>query len=279
MPDSTASRLAAVHADARQLAFKRARHLLAKSPSAQSATKPHRAIGHVALHPSLLIEMVAMPVLLMAALVLARDWVDSFWRTYILWWAAWLNLPLTVSSADASGAPEVLIWQATTAGFSVSNGIWFGTGLTAVAWTATFFMRGHWLPIKYLIRMVCAVQALSLLYFLFMPGPFPYSVLNHVVNMLDTGYTLMMVMPVLMALGYYALRLRFGVKLLHTSLIWAFFLLMVPQKAMVHLVLLQHFSVVFMPVLYLFFGALFDMMIFVSLYAWAASKAPTSATT
>ena len=99
----------------------------------------------------------------------------------------------------------------------------------------------------------------------------------------DITYTgnppdILLAIPVLMALGYYPLQISWQAKVVHTLLILMFFGVMVPQQALVHLLILQHLSVVFMPVLYLCFGALFDMMVFVALYAWAASTAPLSAT-
>ncbi|MFY7906875.1 MAG: hypothetical protein ACOVO0_12115 [Burkholderiaceae bacterium] len=269
---------------AREAAFAAARHTLAAFQRSQLAAKPHRAIRHVAMRPGLLLQMVALPVVLTAGLYSAHAQVYAFWRGYLLWWTQWLNMPLRPSTPLERGDQLGLVWQADPSalgavGLSIGQGVWVGLALTVLAWGSTVFMRGHWLPIKYLVRTVCVVQALSVAYFVWAPMPFPYGVLNHVMNVLDAGYTLMLAIPVLMGLGYYTLNLGLGVKLLHTLLIGAFFMVLLPQQALVHLVVLQHLSVVFMPVLYLCFGALFDMMVFVALYAWAASKAPLSATT
>jgi hypothetical protein len=268
----------------REDAFAAARDTLAAFQRSQLATKPHRAIRHVALRPGLLLHMVALPALLTAGLYSAQAQIFAFWRSYLLWWADWLNMPLRMATSLERADQMGLVWQADPGaqgawGLSVNQGVWLGLGLTALALGSTAFMRGHWLPVKYLVRTGCVVQALALVYFVWVPMPFPHGVLNHVMNLLDAGYTLMLAIPVLMALGYYSLNLRLGVKLLHTLLIGAFFMVLLPQQALVHLVVLQHLSVVFMPVLYLCFGALFDMMVFVALYAWAASKAPLSATT
>ena len=150
--------------------------------------------------------------------------------------------------------------------------------VVVVAWGLSLRLRGRWLPAQYLVRVLCVVQALALLYFWFAPMPFPHQLLSHAVDLLDAGYLLMLSIPVLMALGYYPLQISWQAKVVHTLLILMFFGIMVPQQALVHLLILQHLSVVFMPVLYLCFGALFDMMVFVALYAWAASTAPLSAT-
>ncbi len=269
---------------ARERAFAAARETLSAFQRSQLATKPHRAIRHVAWRPGLLLHMVVLPALLTAGLYNAQAQVYAFWRGYVLWWAEWLGLPLRPNTPLERGDQMGLVWQADPlalgmSGLSIQQGVWLGLALTGLAWGSTVFMRGHWLPVKYLVRTVCVVQALALAYFVWVPMPFPHGALNHVMNVLDAGYTLLLAIPVLMALGYYTLNLGLGVKLLHTLLIVAFFMVLLPQQALVHLVVLQHLSVVFMPVLYLCFGALFDMMVFVALYAWAASKAPLSATT
>ena len=283
-PPTTLLPIAPSTTQAREAAFAAARHTLAAFQRSQLAAKPHRAIRHVTLRPGLLLQMVALPALLTAGLYSAHAQVYAFWRGYVLWWAQWLNMPLRPSTPLERGDQLGLVWQADAsalgaAGLSIEQGVWVGLALTGLAWGGTLFMRGHWLPVKYLVRTVCVVQALSLAYFVWVPIPFPHGVLNHVMNVLDAGYTLMLAIPVLMGLGYYTLNLGLGVKLLHTLLIGAFFMVLLPQQALVHLVVLQHLSVVFMPTLYLCFGALFDMMVFVALYSWVASKAPLSATT
>ena len=103
--------------------------------------------------------------------------------------------------------------------------------------------------------------------------------LDHLGDVLDTGDVLIVAIPVLLGLGYFALNISLWVKLRSAVLLMGYFVLMVPHQALVHLVVLQHLSVAFMPVLYICFGALFDMMVFVALYAWIVSLAPPLAPT
>jgi hypothetical protein len=280
-PPSPPGPVAPSYTQAREQAFAAARNTLTAFQQSQRMAQPHRAMRHVALRPVLWLHMAVLPLFLVAGLHGAKAQVYGFWRAYLLWWSEWLDLPLHPATVLERADQLTLAWRTDLldSGLSVEQGMWVGAGLTVLAWLATLSMRGHWLPVKYLVRTVCVVQALALAYFLWVPMPFPHGVLNHAMNMLDAGYTLMLAIPVLLGLGYYALNLSLATKLLHTLLIWAFFLVLVPQQALVHLVVLQHLSVVFMPVLYLCFGALFDMMVFVALYAWIASKAPLSATT
>ena len=89
----------------------------------------------------------------------------------------------------------------------------------------------------------------------------------------------MVATPVMLAMGYYILNQSLLTKLLHTALILAFFAILVPHQVLAQAFIMQHLSVLFMPVLYICFGAVFDALIFVALYSWAVSNAPMKATT
>lgn len=224
--------------------------------------------------------MVGLPLAWLTLIYGFREPLYNFWRSYLLTWARWLQLPLQPADMSSRQDQLGLSWlpAAGDLGLSTTTGAALAAGVIVVAWALSLRLRGRWLPAQYLIRVLCVVQALALLYFWFAPMPFPHQLLSHVTDLLDAGFLLMLAIPVLMALGYYPLQISWQAKVVHTLLILLFFVVMVPQQALVHLLILQHLSVVFMPVLYLCFGALFDMMVFVALYAWAASTAPLSAT-
>lgn len=232
------------------------------------------------MSPLLLLEMLGLPLAWLALLYALREPLYGFWRSYMLNWARWLQLPL--QPADISSRQDLmgLSWVpgAGDLGLSTTTGAALAAVVIVVAWGLSIRLRGRWLPGQYLVRVLCVVQALALLYFWFAPIPFPHQLLSHGVDLLDAGYVLMLSIPVLMALGYYPLQVSWQAKVVHTLLILLFFGVMLPQQALVHMLILKHLSVVFMPVLYLCFGAVFDMMVFVALYAWAASTAPLSAT-
>lgn len=139
-------------------------------------------------------------------------------------------------------------------------------------------LRNAKLPLKYPLRIVCVVQLVTLAYFWFLPGSFPYSIARHSEELMTIGYVVMLATPVMLAMGYYILNIGLPVKLLHTAMILVFFAVMVPHQVLAQAFVMQHLSVLFMPVLYICFGAVFDAMVFVALYSWAASLAPARAT-
>jgi hypothetical protein len=139
-------------------------------------------------------------------------------------------------------------------------------------------MRGRMFPLKYLVRILCVVQGFALVFFWLLPNSFPYDVSNHINDLASMGSVMLLAIPVMLALGYYVLNIGLGTKFLHTALILMYFVVMVPFQIIAHALILQYGSLLFMPVLYICFGTLFDMLIFVALYSWAASNAPAQAT-
>jgi len=267
----------------REAAFAQARLLLAQAQTEHRLNRPHRSIQRLVLSPGLLLQMTLLPLLLSGLALTGRGALYAFWQADLLAWAAWLGLPLTLdpepTGAQAAALP--LLWAPSDSswGLSLSAGVWLGAALCLVAWLLSGRWPGRALPLKYLVRVVAVVQAAAVAYFWWAPDALPHSVLNHVTDVLDTGYVLIVALPVLLGLGYFALNISPWVKLRNALLLMAYFAFMVPQQALVHLVLLQHLSVAFMPVLYICFGALFDMMVFVALYAWMVSLAPPLAPT
>ena len=126
-------------------------------------------------------------------------------------------------------------------------------------------------------RTLCVVQGSALLFFMFAPDRFPYTMTGHLAAMLNAGFHLMLAMPLLLALGWGVLRLPLHQKLLYPALMVAYFAVMLPHKALLHAVVVQHLSALFMPLLYLCFGAVMDLMVFVALYSWLVSRAPAQA--
>ena len=92
------------------------------------------------------------------------------------------------------------------------------------------------------------------------------------------GHVIMVATPVMLAVGYYILNQSILIKLFYTALILVFFAILVPHQVLAQAFIMQHLSVLFMPVLYLCFGAVFDALVFVALYSWAVSNAPANAT-
>jgi hypothetical protein len=223
--------------------------------------RPHRALTPLNVTPWLLAQAVVLPLVLCALLLWTRPWLQAFWRQCFAFWTAVLDRQLPTGT-PLPGRMTLAITAAAC--------------LFALA--LSLRIKGAALPLKYALRIVCTVQLLAVLYFWLAPSAFPYSISQHGEELMTTGWVLMLATPVLLAMGYYILNQALWIKLAHTALILAFLALLVPHQVLVQALILQHLSVLFMPVLFICFGAVFDALVFVALYAWAASDAPVDAT-
>ncbi len=255
------------------LAVKQARNLHVK-------VRPHRAMTPLKVTPYLLAQALILPIVLCAALLWAKPMIFDFWRDCIVFWSGGLNLPFTsVTQLTETGQYASRLSNAGANPVMPGSITLLLTAVVALGGLAlSLNMKNKTLPLKYPLRIVCVVQLVALFYFWLVPGSFPYSVARHSEELMTIGYVVMLTTPVMLAVGYYILNQSLLIKLFHTALILGFFAILIPHQVLAQAFIMQHFSVLFMPVLYICFGAVFDALVFVALYSWVASNAPANAT-
>lgn len=242
--------------------------------------RPHRSITPLKVTPWLLIQAIVLPVLLCGSLLWAKPLLLEFWRNCILFWSAGLKLPFGLATRLNESGQYALVLSnvAEDALMPGTTTLVVTTVVTLLGFVLSMRMRDAALPLKYPLRIVCVVQLITLAYFWLTPSAFPYSVARHSEELMTIGYVVMLATPVMLAVGYYILNQGLLVKLFHTALILLFMAIMVPHQVLAQAFIMQHLSVLFMPLLYICFGAVFDALVFVALYSWAVSKAPMNAT-
>jgi len=242
--------------------------------------RPHRAMTPLKVTPYLLAQTILLPLVLCGLIFWGKPLLLEFWRACIVFWSSGLNLPFSVSTqlTDAGQYASRLSTGVSTASMPGAMTMAVTAVITLMGFALSLRMDRTKLPLRYPLRIVCVIQAVTLIYFWLTPADFPYSVARHSEELMTIGYVVMLATPLMLAVGYYILNLNLGIKLFHTLLILLFFAIMVPHQVLVQAFIMQHMSVLFMPVLYICFGAVFDALIFVALYSWVVSKAPADAT-
>jgi hypothetical protein len=242
--------------------------------------RPHRAITPLKATPYLLAQTVVLPLVMCGLLLLGKPLLLDFWRACILFWSKGLDLPFSISTrlnqagqyaVRLTGGPDNAPMPDTTT-------LLVTTAITLAVVALSLRMKDAKQPLKYPLWIVCFVQAMSLLYFWLTPSTFPYSIAHHGEELMAIGFVVMLATPVMLAMGYYILNQNLAIKVSHTLLILLFLAVMVPHQVLAQALIMQHFSVLFMPVLYICFGAVFDALVFVALYSWAVSDVPANAT-
>lgn len=259
-----------------QNALARAREQLQAARAVLQGGRPHRSLLSTRWSLAGVLGTLLMAVLPVAALLALQAPLREAWHGLLLWWAERLGLPLALMLDN--GEPT-LAWLSGSGNAQLPSSTLGAVtaALVVGAFAATYRFSDRQLPLKYLVRVLCVVQATALLFFLVAPSRFAYTLSGYLASSLDAGFVLMLVLPLLLTIGWGVLRLPLHQKLLYPVLMLAYFALMVPHKALLMLLLLQQLSVLFMPLLYLCFGSVLDLMVFVALYSWLASMAPADA--
>ena len=242
-----------------------------------ASIRPHR--GLVRLEPgAFAVQAIVLPAIFIALLLHCEPWLLEFWRLFVMTWAEPLGLPLRVSAREAGWGELRLVWSYLEAptGLPGNFALWVSALVTLAFFAVTYVLPPRMIPLKYVLRILCGVQGVSVAFFA-LGGEFPYGVQDHVLALSSGGFVLMVAIPAMLAMGYYVLRVPVVMKVLHTFLILGYFTLLVPLQVVMHVVLLQHFGVIVMPLLYFCFGAVLNFVLFVALYSWVASTAPEDA--
>ena len=242
--------------------------------------RPHRAITQLKVTPYLLAQALLLPLVICTLLVFGKSALLDFWRDCVLFWSGGLRLPFVMGTQlkESGQFTEVLSTALASTPMPSMTMLWVTGAITLAGLALSLTMKGASLPLKYPLRIICVVQLITVIYFWWMPGNFPYSIARHSEELMTIGYVLMIATPVMLGVGYYILNQSILIKLFHTGIILLFFSIMVPHQVLAQAFIMQHMSVLFMPVLYLCFGAVFDALVFVALYSWAVSNAPANAT-
>lgn len=249
--------------------------------SARVKVRPHRSITPLRMTPYLIAQAIVLPIILCGLLLWGKPLLLDFWRSCILFWSVGLDMPFSLSSRLNNIGQHPLLMGADMEGSTMPGRTTLAVTalVTLIGFALSLRMKNAMLPLKYPLRIVCVLQLAALLYFWFTPANFPYSIARHSEELMTIGYAVILATPVMLAMGYYILNQSLLIKLFHTALILVFFAILIPHQVLAQAFIIQHMSVLFMPVLYIFFGAVFDALIFVALYSWAVSNAPAEATT
>jgi hypothetical protein len=238
---------------------------------------PHRAFVRLRLSPRRVVESATIALLGTVSWIALLPTVGRFWGHILAFWGARLELKsevILVPQGWGSHIHFALPCFGLAAGPPSGTAWWITTGVTVLAFIASFLLAEEALPWAYLIRAFCLLQTTALVYFAVASARFPHDLPGYTVSMLVFSCILIGLVPVLYAFTFYLLNFSLVQKLLLTLATVAHLVLFVPQQYMLHIYLV-HASVLFMPVLYFVFGPFLDILAFVGFYSWGMSwKAP-----
>ena len=260
------------------MAVRAALGALSRARTRVTGARPHRGLVRLDAGPYI-VQALLLPAMFIALLLRFEPQLVETWRVLVMTGAQLMDLPLRASTRPAGLGELRVVWMhLETASVLPDNGaIAISALLTLAVFAATLVMPARMVPVKYLLRIACVVQAVSTAFFAF-GGELGYDIADHVLALSSAGFVLLAGIPMMLAMGYYVLRMPLVLKIGHTTLILGYFVLLVPVELLAHVVLLHHLGVIAMPLLYFCFGALLNFVLFVGLYSWLASRLPAGAT-
>ena len=152
-----------------------------------------------------------------------------------------------------------------------TRAIWIAGIASAAVFLLSFLLAQRFTPLRYFLRLLALVQGTAILFFALSSDPFPYRLEDHVFILLTAGLLVMGLVPLLLGLTLHVFDLALWRKLLVTVLLLGHLAVFVPLNVLVHVWLVMHGTALVMPVLFLVFGLLLDVFIFVTFYGWALS--------
>lgn len=260
--------------DTRNTPFEAPLEELRRVKAVLAGATPHRSLARAPFSFVDLAVAVCTALALWGPLLAVQPLAMRFWVVCIEFWLKALRFPLGPSAGDGAGQHVNQLLAPIAVAPPSSTCLSAALCLIGVVWILCGRLQGKQLPIKYLVRCLCGIQLLSILVFLRSPNSFAYSLSDHVNDLLMNGYRCLLVFPFMLAIGYYLFHERLLVKLLYSLMIELYFLLMIPHKVIVHIILLHFGSRLVMPLLYVCLGSAFDIFAFVALYAWVLSNLP-----
>lgn len=136
---------------------------------------------------------------------------------------------------------------------------------------ASYFRKDRWLPLAYLLRVACATQLAVCAYFWLAPGSFPYNPRLHLRDLFVLLVGAIVSTPAVMAMFYYPLDFSLAQKALATALTLGYLVIAVPFVMLLHIIVIHHGSMLFMPFCYFVLGVPLIVGLLVTVYAYCAS--------
>ena len=234
----------------------------------------HRALAQIEFPRSRWLHVTLLPALLFAALLGATD-------ALLRAWAGALNGGMAALGLHGVVAVQPLSWERllerqlvvadVPAAAPTSEQLLVGALLVAVLWLASMVIRAERTPLRYALRALLLCEGAALVFFGPLEGVLPYTLGDHIAPGIIIGWVFMLLVPWLHAASYNIFGFGLWRKLVLTLLTLVALALLVPLQYLFHIAVIQPYSLLHLPVLYLFAGVLLEVLVFVSLYAWAMS--------
>lgn len=234
----------------------------------------HRALRSLDVQTSSFAHPLILTATTIAAIVLARDIVIVAWVETLDFWCKSIGIETTIrvrtmTLFDGFNYQSPVLRLETV--LPNEQSLKYSLAAVVGALVASYLFTRRFLPLCYLVWALGFIQLLSIGFFYFRPGLFPYSTATHIAASLEAVLMLLFVVPLILMFAYYPLNFSLLKKIALTSYLLLMIGIFTPHLYACHIVILQNYSVLYMPLLFTMFGVLPIILMFVAIYAWGMS--------
>lgn len=235
----------------------------------------HRALHRLEFVRASLLHPLLLLLGSYSLLLVTAHLITDLWAWELRFWLPRLNLPAALESQSRvlfGPLAYRLSFPELAARLPDRDALRLSVMICALLMLLSFMtMRGRMLPLGYLLWGACLVQLMSVGLFWLAPQAFTHSLASHIANGLEYALVLVFFVPLLLSFSFYVFEYSLLKKALGTALIMLGIVLVVPYQYLIHVMLIQGGGLLLMPLLYVLFGLLFDIAVFIALYAWVVS--------
>jgi hypothetical protein len=237
---------------------------------------PHRALATVRLSRRDVAIAVLLTLAFTALYLASLGAVGDLWTAIFRWLAGPLELGGVARRASpVVSAVSVSVPYFTAPATAPSWAVWWITLVATVAvLVGSLFLRARFLPLAYALRFVAALQATALLFFGLARDRFPYDLAVYIGGMMLIGAAVIGLVPLILGLTFYVMDVRWSQKIALTAIVMGHLLLFVPLQYALQSYVVAHGSLLFLPVGFIVFGILPEVMILIAFYGWGMSWRP-----
>ena len=234
---------------------------------------PHRAMIGLEVSRWLFVDLLILPVMFALGVFVSLEYIMQGWYWFLETLQAPLGFP-GIATRVVEIAPGLFVpvpHYTAEAAWPSTLQLGIGWVFTAVLAGVGVLLRGRATPLGYLLRGIAIVQLSAQVWFTLAEPPFAYALPQYMSAVLLTGVVILLLSPFLVALTFFIFDFSLVQKAAMALLLVLHLIVLVPMQAAVHAWIVYHGSFLAMPVLFLVFGILLDVFVYVALYGWGMS--------
>ncbi len=234
----------------------------------------HRGTARLTGRRALLRSALGLAIFFTAAWVMILQLIGPAWGYFYVFWLEALGLPgrVVLTYYEWLGGLLFPVPYLDVAAAPPSQTVLFATGaVTVLLYLASYFVPRRMVPGTYFLRAALFVQATAVIFFACWPEAFPYTLAQYLKGLTTASLFVAALAPLVLGFTFYPLDFTLGQKAKLTVVIMGYMTVMVPMQYIAQGAVIHHGSLLFMPLLYLFFGLPLNVLALIALYAWGMS--------